>query len=328
MPATVFPYKRALALSLMAAALLYLLAIFLVGQAQVLAAVSRLGGAGWILLLLASLGSYVCRFWRWQLYLYHLGHRLPWRPSFLYYLSGFALTTTPGKAGETVRSFYLRSHGIPFRHSLAMFFTERLLDVVVVTLLACLALLDFSRFGQLVMIALAGLLLLLPLLRSPRLVHALQQGSRRLRWRRLRQLALKLADLLDAARALLAWPLLGRGLGLGLLAWLLQGLAFLFLLHALQVDIAPATALSIYALGLLAGALSFIPGGIGTTEAVMALLLGYSGAGHAEAVAIPIINRLATLWFAVGLGLLASARIGLSARPDAVANDSAQEIKP
>ena len=91
----------------------------------------------------------------------------------------------------------------------------------------------------------------------------------------------------------------------------MQGLAFIYLLSVVGVEVAPTTALAVYAVSLLAGALSFVPGGIGTTEAVMGLLLLQLGADPAQAVAAPIINRLTTLWYAVALGLLASLGLGL-----------------
>jgi glycosyltransferase 2 family protein len=69
--------------------------------------------------------------------------------------------------------------------------------------------------------------------------------------------------------------------------------------------------MGVYAVSLLAGALSFVPGGIGTTEGAMALLLAGLGAGTATVVAAPLISRLTTLWFAVSLGLVAAARLGL-----------------
>ncbi len=89
-----------------------------------------------------------------------------------------------------------------------------------------------------------------------------------------------------------------------------QGLAFYFILVTLDIDIPLYTAMSIYAISLLAGALSFVPGGIGTTEAVMGLLLLGSGTDTVSAVAVPLISRLSTLWFAVILGLLSSLYLG------------------
>ena len=303
--------KRALAWILGLAAALYLLFAFLTGPRQLLATATGLGWQGWGLLLLCSTLNYLLRFGRWTLYLRRLGHRVPPAPSLAYYLSGFALTASPGKAGETIRSVYLRTHGVSWPQSLAMFFTERLLDVVVVSFLAALSVLQFARFGPFVLGALAALILALPLLRSPWVVAGVEGLAVRLGRARLRRVALHLASLLDTARDLLAWRPLYAGLALGSLAWLVQGLAFVYLLSVVGIAVAPVTALAVYAVSLLAGALSFVPGGIGTTEAVMGLLLLQLGADPAQAVAAPIINRLTTLWYAVALGLVASLGLGL-----------------
>ncbi len=303
-------HKRALAWMLGLAAALYLGFALLTGPERLAEAAARLGW-GWLLLVAASSLNYLLRFARWTLYLQRLGHRVPPWPSLGYYLSGFALTATPGKAGETIRSAWLRAHGVPWPQSLAMFFTERLLDVVVVTGLAALALLRFEGYGPFVLGALAALVLALPLLRSPWMVAFAEAAAVRIGPARLRRGVLHLAGLLDTARDLLAWRPLYAGLALGILAWLAQGLAFIYLLSVLDVSIHPATALAIYAVSLLAGALSFVPGGIGTTEAVMGLLLLQIGADPAQAVAAPVINRLTTLWYAVAVGLLASLLLGL-----------------
>jgi uncharacterized protein (TIRG00374 family) len=60
----------------------------------------------------------------------------------------------------------------------------------------------------------------------------------------------------------------------------------------------------IYAISVLIGALSFIPGGLGSTEAVMGFLLVAAGASPGDAVASTIICRVSTLWFAVFIGLV------------------------
>jgi uncharacterized protein (TIRG00374 family) len=69
------------------------------------------------------------------------------------------------------------------------------------------------------------------------------------------------------------------------------------------VDVPAALAVGIYAVSVLVGALSFIPGGLGSTEAVMGLMLGLVGADLTTAVSATLVCRLATLWFAVLLGL-------------------------
>jgi len=304
-------HKRTLALSLVLAATLYLVVIIMSGYETILAAMTRLGWQGWLIILSCSFTNYILRFIRWLLYLSRFGYQIPHGLHFHYYMSGFALTTTPAKAGETIRSLYLKSHGVSLHHSLAMFFTERFLDVVVITLLACLAVLSFRQYGQFIYITTAITILFLPILRSGIVVHLLQRLTIFIRFNRLRRLILHLSSLLDAARNLLEWRILYSGLLIGCLAWGIQGFAFYFILDSMQISMPWHIAISIYAISLLAGALSFVPGGIGTTEAVMGLLLLKNGVDPGHAVAVPIISRLATLWFAVCLGLLSSLYLGI-----------------
>lgn len=68
------------------------------------------------------------------------------------------------------------------------------------------------------------------------------------------------------------------------------------------VRISVETGIGIYAIAVLAGVLSFLPGGLGSTEAVMGVLLVAFGADGSAAVAITLLCRVATLWFAVALG--------------------------
>lgn len=302
---------RALSLALAAVAVLYLAAVLAAGWSEVAVALGRVGPWHWLGLLALSLVNYACRFARWQHYLTRLGHEVPWRASLAYYLAGLALTITPGKAGETIRSLYLRRHGVGVPHSLAAFVAERFLDLVVIALLASTALLALEVPGGFVLAAATAVVMGLLTLRTRRLARLLALAAQRLPGRRPRAVAGHAAALLAAARDLLAPAPLALGLGLGLVAWTAQGLAFVTILAALGLEVASAQAMGVYAVSLLAGALSFVPGGIGTTEGVMALLLAGLGAGTATLVAAPLISRLTTLWFAVALGLLAAARLGL-----------------
>ncbi|RMN59810.1 hypothetical protein ALQ56_200272 [Pseudomonas syringae pv. papulans] len=63
-----------------------------------------------------------------------------------------------------------------------------------------------------------------------------------------------------------------------------------------------------YALAMLAGALSFMPGGLGSAEAVMVRLLMFKGMPGADAIAATLLIRLATLWFVVAIGAVMLSR--------------------
>jgi len=307
--------KRVLSLTLLFSAILYLGFALAAGKESLFNAAATLGSAGWLLLLACSLASYLLRFLRWQYYLRCLDKNLSMHlPALLhlnYYLAGFALTMTPAKAGETIRSLYLKNHGVRFNHSLASFFCERFQDLIIITLLASLALLNFADYRNFVFIIALALLILLSTLRSKKIPLLLRYMASTGRMSRLRKILEHLAGLLDSAHTLLQLRPLSTGMLLGLLAWSLQGLAFYFILATLNSPLPLTMALAIYAISLLAGALSFIPGGIGATEAVMYLLLSQAGLEHSQALVIPIISRVSTLWFAVLLGLLASLILSL-----------------
>jgi uncharacterized protein (TIRG00374 family) len=87
-----------------------------------------------------------------------------------------------------------------------------------------------------------------------------------------------------------------------------EALAFYWVLSWLGADISLSFAIFVYALSMLAGALSFLPGGLGSAEAVMISLLVFKGMAAPAAVAATVFIRLATLWFAVVIGLVALVR--------------------
>ncbi|MDG4552211.1 MAG: lysylphosphatidylglycerol synthase transmembrane domain-containing protein [Candidatus Contendobacter sp.] len=301
-------HRRALTLSIGLAALLYLAFVLLADRAAVLAALRRVGSPVLTAIFALSLLNYLLRFWRWRGYIAAFGHVLPWRRHFLYYLAGFTLTVTPGKAGEAVRSLYLRGHGVSYAQSLAALFAERLLDVLAMSLLALLILLVRPDYAWLVAIAWASVLMLGWLVTRPWLPDRLRGWGNGHRYGHPLD---RLARLLDAAAVLLRPGYFLFGLGLGVLSWGLEGFSLYLIARAIGVELSLAAGIGIYAIAVLAGALSFLPGGLGGTEAVMGGLLVAFGADGAVAVAITLLCRIATLWFAVVLGGVAVAMLSL-----------------
>ena len=90
---------------------------------------------------------------------------------------------------------------------------------------------------------------------------------------------------------------------------LVLGLIILLPARRLQLAVFRSRAIGVYAAGILIGALSFIPGGLGSTEAAMVVMLSVLGLDLSTALAATIVCRVATLWFAVALGFSAFASI-------------------
>ena len=271
------------------------------GWREVGQAIRQVGAPGIGLALALALLNYGLRFVRWQLYLARLGHPGPWRPSLRIYLAGFALTTTPGKVGEALRGVLLQRWGVPYPHSFAAFFSERLSDLVAIVLLALLGLSTHASARPLVISGLVLSLLGLAVLANGRWTQALldrvhETGSRARRGLR------HLLTVLVEARHCHAPGVLAQASLLALVAWSAEAWAFHLILHRMGADTPLVFAVFVYAVSMLAGALSFTPGGLGSAEAVMVGLLVWQGVDASDAVAATLVIRLATLWFAVGLG--------------------------
>lgn len=299
------PVRRGRALGwLSVIAFVYVLALWYVDRDKhVLSRLSQLAAplCGCVVLVLCS---YLVRYQRWHTVLRAQGHRVPWRSGLYAYLAGFAFTASPGKAGELLRIRYFSRLGVPASVTLATFIYERALDLLIIAALATLAAQLVPLFGALVGVVLALVLALFLLAYSRRLQAAasLVAPSPGVGVRRLA------VFLLDGIRALR--PLLRPGLTLGSAAygsasWLLTSAAFAWLCRAQGIDLTWQHALAIYPMAMLVGALSFVPGGVGTTEAAIVLMLASQGVALDVALTVAIGIRLASLWLAVAIGMLA-----------------------
>ncbi len=237
--------------------------------------------------------NFAVRFARWHWLLGRLGAALPWRRSLWIFLSGLAFTVTPGKAGEAVKSVFCARHEVPVRTTLAVVWMERFYDLVSVIVLFSLGLsllADDLLWAAAPMWATAAALFWVAYARSGRAL-VLRVFAR---WR----------DGLDAwfgeLDRLRSWPVAAGTLAVSALGWLFEGVAFWLVLRALSLPADLAYASAVYFAGTLAGV--FFPGGLGGTEGMMAMLL--AGIAPAAQVAVAVLAiRLATLWWATGIGL-------------------------
>ncbi|WP_026340738.1 lysylphosphatidylglycerol synthase transmembrane domain-containing protein [Thioalkalivibrio sp. ALJT] len=295
---------RAVMASVVVAVALYLGVALWAGAEDVWRALQMVGVGGVLLALALSLVNYTLRFTRWQLYLRTLQHRVPTMASLHIYLAGFALTTTPGKAGEALRGVLLKRRGLPYPDSFAAFVSERLSDLIAVVLLSMLGLTLVAQGAWLIAVGAACILAALVVLSWRRPLAWLQAISdrpgRRL-WRSLHHLATVLLQ----ARRCHRPGLLAGATALSVIAWSAEALAFWWILNTMGFEVGFTFAAFVFALAMLAGALSFLPGGLGGTEAVMVGLLLLHDIPAADAVAATMLIRFTTLWFAVILGLIA-----------------------
>lgn len=305
---------KSVILSALVAMIIYIGLISANGYTDIVSACLRMGFGGFALVLGLSLVNYFVRFARWHWYIHHLGHSVPILRNLAYYLAGFALTTTPGKAGEVVRSTYLKRHAVSYTHSLAAFFAERVSDLLGIVLLAGLAGTYFEGYKAVVTLFALILLATLIFVQKPAAIELVYRILRTIRSQKFQALVSNLFALIRASSSLLESRILVGGFLMSVLAWGAEGVGFYLIVRSLDIETSLWISVGIYSISTLAGAVSFIPGGLGSTEAIMGLLLVHEGASASEAVAATVLCRVATLWFAVAIGLLVMFWIGLSGK--------------
>ena len=232
--------------------------------------------------------NYLLRFWRWQRYLARLSIAVPAGRSFAIFVAGLSGTITPAKLGEVLKCVLLkRGFEVPIRRSVPIVLAERVTDATGVVVLALAAGAGTERW-PLIALAVAGVVATVVVVRSPLLERFAGLG-----------------EAPDAARALLGTPLLLGMTALSAASWFCECLAAYVCVRGLRLDLSLADTVVVFSLGSLAGALSFLPGGLGVAETSMTgLIQVLSDASRAAAVAATVLIRLATLWFAVALGLV------------------------
>jgi glycosyltransferase 2 family protein len=265
---------------------------------------------GWDVIALAtvfSLVNYVLRIIRWRSYLARLGHPLGLRFAALSFIAGFAYTLSPGKVGEMVRARYYLPLGVPLSKTAAAFFAERVLDLLAMVVLAALLFAGSPQYRGAILgaaILVAGALVSFALVPWNRVTALLGASSRIPAV--LRKALTGITSALAATKPLLRPVPLASGFAIAIVAWGLEGVGLNVLagiIPGAHLDI--STAVGVYAVAVLVGGLSFLPGGLGSTEAVMSALLVTHGFPIGDAILLTLACRLVTLWLAVCLGWVA-----------------------
>ena len=93
--------------------------------------------------------------------------------------------------------------------------------------------------------------------------------------------------------------------------WIFDALPFYIAFRAIGVnELSIWFFTTILAFAIICGVLSFLPGGVGSTEGILILILGTFGLTTSLAASGVLIARFFTLWFAIGLGLLCVGYLG------------------
>ncbi|MFX1282164.1 MAG: lysylphosphatidylglycerol synthase transmembrane domain-containing protein [Promethearchaeota archaeon] len=263
-----------------------------------------------ISIILIALGlsfvNYLFRFLKWNLFTRSLNLTIPFWYNFKVFFAGLSLAITPAKAGEAIRAFLLRkSNNIELSKGLASTFSERLIDLLAVTLLSIIGILVLgleSAYLPIILVILLVVMFSVVVFLFDPLYHVFSVIFRIGPWdfigKNIDQFRTDVLMTLHYTTFLVATIL-------GIIGWSCECLAFMLIAQSLNISMSFQMATFIYATSSILGAISFLPGGLGLMEGGLEFfVIDLLEIEYTLSVALTLLIRFTTLWFGVGIGLV------------------------
>jgi uncharacterized protein (TIRG00374 family) len=243
-------------------------------------------------------------FVRWNLLLKHSGLKVPLKKNLLIYLSGFALSITPGKIGELLRAQILKSQfDLPRTKTTTLVLVEKFYDLAGAILISLTSIWFFHESSPIIIIGCIMLGITFALASSKTFFSkALKLFSQ---FKFLSKFLQPLSDSFDTVNSSTRGKIAILSILLSMSYWLITTYAVYFILVSFKItQLNYLNVVSVYPSSLILGAISFIPGGIGVAEGSLAAMLSLQGIELSTVFVLVIFIRVFTLWYGVVIGFI------------------------
>jgi len=257
-----------------------------------------------VILALAFL-NYVLRYVKFHYYLRVLDISIQPLVGFAVFLSSFIMAITPGKLGEVLKSVFIKDlTGVRVSRTAPIVVAERITDLLAFMVMTLIGISGFTQERTILLAVLVTFALIV--------VFCILIGIRPFSlWAlgvlgkvpALGRFGPKLSTAYESIAELITPKRLLWAVAISVPSWSCEVFAFYLTCHALGQVVPLGACFFIYSVGTILGAIAFLPGGLGLTEAsITGLLIKIVGLSKAYAASATILIRLCTLWFAVLLG--------------------------
>lgn len=272
---------------------------------KVLALVTTISPAYLAAIMAAVLFNYALRFIKWSYFLSILGLKVPIKLNLWIFFSAFTMVLSPAKLGELVKSFLLKARlGIPVARTAPIVVAERLTDLLGLLILCAIGFSQFAFGGR--TLALVAIIMSAGVLAVTRpsfwgMLNRLISGKSRFA-----RLSESIKVMQQSTQNLLSLKSLAFSVPLSAISWGGEGLALYLIFKSMGLELQNLLAVSLFAhaFSSIAGAISFLPGGLLVAEGSMGAFFVYAKIPDATAVSAIFLIRAVTLWFAVILGTI------------------------
>ena len=260
---------------------------------------------------LVVLGWFII-FYRWILLLRHSDIVIPISQNFCIFMAGFALSIIPGKVGELIKSQLLKTkYDISRAKTGPIIILEQLYNLIGIVTISCIGLalmlifnIEFFEISNYVIIgATIVLIFILAILNSRKTFEKIFLKFAKSKF--ISKYELSFETSYDILKNSLRGKFLLTSTILSALFWITEAIIVYSVLLAFDIDLLDfTTIIATYTSSILLGVVSFLPMGIGVTEASLAGFFTLKGIDISLALTIVVFIRIFTRWIGVGLGFL------------------------
>ncbi len=224
------------------------------------------------LLLLLSYLNYVSRFFKWHYYVKKLKIDIPIKLSFSIFMSGLAMSLTPGKMGEVLKSYMLKKNtGIPISKTAPIIFVERVTDFLSLVLLSLVGAVTYNYGIGATLTVGAVFITLVLVLSNKRASLKIIDLFGKIKF--INKQLNKLHDAYESSYSLLKVEPLVLMVLFSLVAWMFECLGFYFTLYNFDEFVSLLFPVFVYSFSTIIGSVTMLPGGLGVTEGSLTFLL-------------------------------------------------------
>ena len=262
-----------------------------------------------IILLLAPL-SWIIVFFRWHFLLKNSNIIIPKKENFKIYMAGFAMSVTPGKVGELIKSQFLKSkYGVSRKNTLPIIISEYFYHMVGVLVVSIIGVYYFEFSLYIIILTSALIITTLTIISSEtffkKFVNLISK----------RNFLKKYVSPISDSHIIFKKSTRGKifiiSSGLSIAFWLTEVLIVYFVFLSFNIlNFEFFKIAAIYTTSLILGMLSFLPMGVGVVEGSLAGFLNYEGIDISIALTLVILIRIFTRWYGVIVGLIFMKLIG------------------
>lgn len=241
---------------------------------------------------------------RWKIFLRSIGLNIPFHDAFSSFSAALFLSNiAPGKVFEPIRGYFVKlKFSCSFSKTISLVVTERALDVYVYILFSIISLQVIGEHlpAHTTFISILGMVFffflssaILIILNSEKLTTKLFNLLSNIPiFKKIQKTLLNVSEnFSNGFKQLRKSNFLIPILIITFIIWIIEGMIFYFSCRAIGILLSPLLFLGIPCFSILLGHLTFLPGGLGSIEAIMILFLTSMGFQVSKATASVLVYR-------------------------------------